>query len=415
VSLRIDIRSKRVRSGRLTLDAKTRSKVEWRHREAAVRALIDQGETAIIEGLRNRQLDIADVTRAVRLKDPARERALRELRYRVTGQGGPTLAQAVDRVLALSRRPNTQRLYEGHARRMLAHFGSDKVVADVLTSDAETFLTSRQWSAGYQHGARMFGSIVWETAIRDEEERAEKEGRAPFVTRNIWRRAQLPDYRSNRVEFLRPEEWVMLREKVRGLPSAALLALGCRAGLRAEETTHLRTGIDVDLDRRIIRIRERKGAFAWQPKSKHGERDVPIPDDLLEILTGHVASGYAGRTFLLHSPGFDRPISHTLIIKWTRAGFNAAGIQYGRKKDALTFHSLRHTFASWLTQAGMHPKKVARLIGDTPEMVLKVYGHLAEDDHDEAVALLNAAVEKTGAVSGEKSGDENDEVLGDNE
>ena len=32
---------------------------------------------------------------------------------------------------------------------------------------------------------------------------------------------------------------------------------------------------------------------------------------------------------------------------------------------ALTAHSLRHTFASWLTIADTHPLKIAKLMGDT--------------------------------------------------
>jgi integrase len=167
------------------------------------------------------------------------------------------------------------------------------------------------------------------------------------------------------------------------------------------------------MERRVLYVRERGGSIPWRPKSKNSERDVPMPDDLHEILAAHIASGYAGRTFLIHTPGKDKPISHSLLIKWTRAAFGAAGIEYGRKKDALTFHSLRHTYASWLTQAGMHPKKVARLIGDRPEQVLKTYGHLAEDDHDEAVEMLNSAIaeSKVRPDADEKSGGEKSETL----
>ena len=402
MSLRIDIRDKRLRGGRLTLDAKTASKVERNRAEVALRDLIDQSETDLIEGLRGRQLEISEVVAAHRMKGVEQERALMALRARVTGEHGPTLREGIDRVMEVVRAtkaPKTVKLYEIVAEQMVAHFTPDRLMADILTADATAYLTGpkstidgRAWGPGRQNTARMFGSLVWQRVIDDEDERSERQGRAPSLTRNIWRLAESAVIRNTRVEFLRPEEWGELRKKVDGLPVASMLALGCRAGLRASEAAYLRTGLDVDLDRRLIHVRPRTGTWPWRPKSVNSERTVPMPDDLHAILTEHDRSKFTGRTFFLSAPLADRPISYTWIINQTRDAFTAAGIQYGRKKDALTFHSLRHTYASWLTQAGMHPKKVARLIGDTPEMVLKIYGHLAEDDHDEAVTLLNEAV-----------------------
>ena len=397
---RLDIRDKRLRGKRMTLDAKTGSKVEANRTEAALRDLLDQGETALIEGVRSRQVDIRELVTAHRQKGAGREQALRALRARVTGEFGPTLREGIDRVMPVveaTNAPRTARLYRVLADHMLAHFG-DVRMADILTADATAYLTSvkasnrgKAWGAGRQNGARTFGSLVWQRIIDDEDERAEKDGRTPALVRNIWRRAKSAEQRQTRVEFLRPEEWVTLRSKVEGLPSAALLAIGCRAGLRAEEAAYLRTDLDVDLERRVIHVRTRGGEMPWRPKRERSERDVPMPDDLHEILTAH-REVYAGRTYFIHAVDRDRPISHTLIIKWTRSAFEAAGIKYGQKKDGLTFHSLRHTYASWLTQKGMHPKKVGRLIGDSAEMVLTTYGHLAEDDHDEAVAILNEVV-----------------------
>lgn len=69
-----------------------------------------------------------------------------------------------------------------------------------------------------------------------------------------------------------------------------------------------------------------------------------------------------------------------------RAGLNAPHLvaRYGRA----TPHTLRHTFASHLVQAGMALKKVAALLGhSSTQMVDKTYGHLAP--HGAAVEAAN--------------------------
>lgn len=402
MTLKIDIRNKKLRGGRLTLDARTTRKTERRQRAAVVRALIEAGEVGLLEGLRARQVDIVEVESAWSARDAG---ALHALRGRVNGGGyrGPVLGEQIERQLAkvaARGRARTHALYTIVAASIRERFPADTLLADILTADVEQFLMApkrsnggRPWGASRQRSTLSFGSKVWKDAIRDEEERSRKEGRPQLLALNVWRRAELAARATPRVEYLRPEEWRVLRKAVSGLPASALLALGCRAGLRAHEVIYLRTGIDVDLERRVIHVRSRGGRWAWEPKTETGKRVVPMPDDLLEILRSHVTSGYAGRTFFIATAdGREAPIGYTTLKRWTRDAFRAAGIHYGRKKDALTFHSLRHTYASWLTQKGMHPKKVGRLIGDTPEMVLRIYGHLAEDDFSEAVGLLNDAV-----------------------
>ena len=59
-----------------------------------------------------------------------------------------------------------------------------------------------------------------------------------------------------------------------------------------------------------------------------------------------------------------------------------AGIAY------CTRHDLRRTAASWMVMAGVPLKKVAAMLGDTEEMVEKVYGKWAPDYLEEAARAL---------------------------
>ncbi|MDL2279260.1 tyrosine-type recombinase/integrase [Desulfovibrio sp. OttesenSCG-928-G11] len=53
------------------------------------------------------------------------------------------------------------------------------------------------------------------------------------------------------------------------------------------------------------------------------------------------------------------------------------------------FHTLRHTFASWLVQDGEPLFKVGRLMGQKTPAMTNRYSHLAPDSFQDAAAKLN--------------------------
>ena len=55
----------------------------------------------------------------------------------------------------------------------------------------------------------------------------------------------------------------------------------------------------------------------------------------------------------------------------------------------IQFHGLRHTAATLLLEAGMHPRVVAERLGHTtPVLVLNVYGHVTERMQEQVTAAL---------------------------
>lgn len=391
----IEIRDKRLRGGRLCISSRTTSKPEWRRREAAVRALLERGDLDVIERLRAREIHIVDVVRAV--EDGDFERLRRPIHEPLT------LGACVDRFLRTveaTRSAATLEQYEIVCRLLVERFGADTPIERITADQIEGWLHEpkattggRPWSPARQHLVVAACGRLWQYVIDRERDTAEASGLAPRITRNPWRRVEAAGKRQARVAFLRPEEWRELLRVVEGTPKAAMLALGCLAGLRRQEVIHLRTGIDVDLDARVIRVQPRDGEYAWRPKTDRSIRDVPISDELYRILSEHVRLGFAGDRYVIRLPGKDQPLSLSAQLKWTRAAFEAAGIKYGRGGDALTFHSLRHTFASWLAQADVQVQKIAMLLGDTVEMVTEVYAHLLPSDLSRAVQAIDAAVE----------------------
>ena len=58
-------------------------------------------------------------------------------------------------------------------------------------------------------------------------------------------------------------------------------------------------------------------------------------------------------------------------------------------RDKVVFHTLRHTFASWLVQAGVPLYTVQRLMGHKSIVMTQRYAHLAPDQGAEAARLLS--------------------------
>lgn len=397
--LQIDIRHKRLRGGRLTISAGTEKKRDRDRAEQDVRTLIERGEWDAIERLRTGKLTLGDVRAAVRTNEWER---LRES----TGEP-PRLGPALDRLLAAVEGrgvEGTSKEYRTLRRLLLAHFDADRELATITADDARAWLLEpkagrwknrerKPWSVGRQNTIVTLVGRLWNDEITRERDLAEQHGTTPRLTKNPWtvKRLGIARVHPTRFEFLKPEEWRTLIESIRGTPSAAALALGCLAGLRLGEAAHLRTPIDVDLERGFVRVQSRKGAHPWRPKKPRSVRDVPIGvgTELRAILEEHIALGYAGERYFLVLPYRDQPLSPPTIRKWARTAFEGVGLRYGQAADALTYHSLRHTFASWLVQKDVQLMKVGKLLGDRADMVEKIYGHLMPQDLERAIGVLD--------------------------
>lgn len=406
--LTIDIRDQRLRDGRIVISARTTSGPEFRRREAAVRALLDAGYPDLVERLRKRgdPLHIADVARA------HADGKLDELR-RIGADASPLTLQAnVDRLLEsteATQSPNTRKQYGIVCKLLLEKFSPDTLINEITSDQLRNWIHEpkvttgdQPWSGARQTLAAAVVSKIFSMAIEAEDELADRMKTAPRIRRNPVRSVELAAP-NKRVEFLRPAEWRNLSEKCAGRSLHALMGLCCLAGLRQQEAANLRKDIDIE-DLRGARprllIQPREGQWKWYPKGypKHTRscRVVPISEELRTILIAHIDSGFSGSVYLLKTPtGPDRPLVHQVATDWTKIAFAAAGIRYGRKNDALTLHSLRHSFVSWLVQKNVSLKKIEKLAGTSVKMILDVYGHLIDDDLEQAISVIDEVVRST--------------------
>lgn len=192
-----------------------------------------------------------------------------------------------------------------------------------------------------------------------------------------WRGASVKKLKQTegRLLFYTPEELGRLLTVCRSRFSAfydweTLCLLGSRAGLRRSEIYWL-SWEDVDLKRRLISIHPKDG---WQPKTGE-QRHIPMPADLTKhLVKNHHALGDArwvlgDRPSLAVMSAFFRKISR-------------------KAKLAGNIHTLRHTYASHLVQAGVDLYTVSKLLGHKDVNMTRRYAHLAPKTLEDAVAKL---------------------------
>lgn len=183
--------------------------------------------------------------------------------------------------------------------------------------------------------------------------------------------------------FLRREISAVIADlRSRGLDlDAEIATIGLHTGLRRGEILSL-SWEDVDLDRGILRVRSSESY-----KVKGGRiRVVPINDTAGEILSRRVNS---------RGVIFSGVLPETLSRRFKKS------VRRLHLREDLHFHSLRHTYASWLVQKGVSLYVVQRLLGHSSPTMTQVYAHLAPEDLRTHVRLLEDHHEDPGENSSE--------------
>jgi integrase len=148
-------------------------------------------------------------------------------------------------------------------------------------------------------------------------------------------------------------------------------------GMRKAELEYLQWG-DVDLHRKKISIKSKEG---WDPKTS--EREIPLSDDLVELLKEAKAKQKSPKPGNYVFPIIDSGRSHNWIRRELIKTAEKVGIE-----DLTKVHTLRHTFASHLVMNGADLPTVGKLLGHTDIATTMIYAHLAPDHLANAVTKL---------------------------
>jgi integrase/recombinase XerD len=148
-----------------------------------------------------------------------------------------------------------------------------------------------------------------------------------------------------------------------GLKHRAILMTAYAAGLRLSEVVAPRVE-DIDSRRMVIRVRQGKGRKA---------RDVMLSPRLLVVLRRYWQA-VRPRDYLFPGARPERPISPRAVQKVCQAALIVSGL-----KKRVSLHSLRHSFATHLLEAGTDLRTIQVLLGHNHLSTTARYTHVSTE------------------------------------
>jgi site-specific recombinase XerD len=157
-------------------------------------------------------------------------------------------------------------------------------------------------------------------------------------------------------------------------------------GLRLQEGLHLEVS-DIDSNRMLVHVHRGKGAK---------DRYVPLPKRTLELLRRHWTTHHHPRLLFpaLGRSGQGAKDAEAPMAKSSVQGaFRGAKTEAGIIKKNVTVHTLRHSYATHLLEAGVNLRAIQRYLGHTRLETTMIYLHLTQKGHDDATHLIAKVME----------------------
>jgi integrase len=204
-----------------------------------------------------------------------------------------------------------------------------------------------------------------------------------------------------RLRFLTPAE-VMRLLGVADEPSRTLYEVAVHTGMRRGELLGLRWR-DADLERGVIHVRRslgrQKDGDGWVVReaplrTRASRRTIDLSPALVQTLLAFPAGDDPEADYVFRSPLTGGPLDPDNVDRAFKRHLVLAGLP-----EEIRVHDLRHTHASLLISAAVHPKAIQVRLGHTSiTTTLNRYGHLMPDAFQGVGARLDAL------LSGGKNG-----------
>lgn len=271
----------------------------------------------------------------------------------------------------------------------------DQMLAD-LQLKGITIRTQKTYLREVENLAKYFGKSpdeLGESEIKEyllylRNERKVSEGTYRFYSyglRFFYKHTLKRDYVMEKILFPKPKKQLpvvldlkevnALFEVTTNLKHKAILMTTYASGLRVSEAARLKVA-DIDSKRMMVRVREGKGGK---------DRYSLLSHAALECLRTYWKK-YRPKEWLFEGQDKSQPISTSSI----RYIFNKAKEGAGIKKPA-TVHTLRHSFATHLIEAGTSLHHVQLLLGHRSPNTTTVYLHVSHVNLAQVASPLDQA------------------------
>lgn len=202
----------------------------------------------------------------------------------------------------------------------------------------------------------------------------EKARQWEMIGDNPFRKVRKPKPHERFPVFFSQCEFRCLMNSIEDPPFRELILFAVLTGMRLGEIANL-TWRGIDLERKIITVQS-TAVF----RTKNGcSRMVPMNENLFRMMENK--SGYSTDTHVFLRNG--HKFSHDQVSKIFKKYVRQSGVN-----GLLHFHSLRHTFASWLVHQDASLFEIQKLLGHRDIRQTMIYAHLQADAMHETVNRL---------------------------
>ena len=173
---------------------------------------------------------------------------------------------------------------------------------------------------------------------------------------------------------------------VKTFQNHAYLSTVYSCGLRLHEGLHLEVS-DIDSTRMMIHVHRGKGAK---------DRYLPLPQSTLHLLRRYwVTHRHPSPLFpALGRNGKGAKEAQTPMAKSSVQGaFRRAKYDAGIRKKGVSVHTLRHSYATHLLEAGVNLRIIQKNMGHTQLETTMIYLHLTQKGQEDACQLINQVME----------------------
>ena len=228
--------------------------------------------------------------------------------------------------------------------------------------------------------------------------------RQEYITKNPMRAVSPPKKRQREAKFYTPEQLGVLLAKAVGTRLELPMFICAYLGLRRGELCGLRWS-DVDLEHHTITIENTrtqagKKEIEKGTKTASSTRTLYLPDTLCDML----------KAAKEHQQACRATYKNTVIVMEDGRPFrpNYLSELFGKfladnDLPKIVLHELLHTFASLSNQAGIPAYNIGKALGhSTPATTQKIYTHLLDQTHTQAVEGVAAIADEARRKAGKE-------------